>query len=110
MSVVTTVELDDRVTPRERACETNAGHGRFRAAVHHPHFLDRRHPVADQLRHFHLERIWNSKAQATRTRLAHRVHNDFWCMTENRRSPTPDVIDVLLSIDIPNFCAFPPCD
>ena len=47
VAVITTIELDDFVASRECAREANARHGRFRTTVHHPHFLDRRHPVAD---------------------------------------------------------------
>ncbi len=100
--MVTPVEFDNLVPSRKRARETNARHGRFCAAIYHPHFLDRRHPVANQFRQFHFKRIWNSKAQATRGGFAHCIHNDFWRMAENRRPPTADVIDVFISIDIPN--------
>ena len=42
--------------------------------------------------------------------VAHRIDNDFRRMTENRRSPAADVIDVFISIDIPNFRAGGACD
>ena len=106
MSVVAPVELDDLVASRERAREPNARRSRFRAAIHHPHFLDRRHPLADQFRHFHFERIRNSKAQPARGSVAHGVHDHFRRMPENRRPPAPDVIEIFISIEIPNFRAF----
>ena len=88
--------------PVNAARQTEARHCRFRPAVHHPHFLDRRHPTADQFRHFHFERIRNSEAQSARRSIANRFDHDFRRVTENRRAPAPDVIDVFVSIDIPN--------
>src|SRR5438552_11306986 len=106
MSVVTTVELDDFVAAGETAGQSKARHGSFGAAAHHPHFLDGRHPVADQLRHFHFQRIRNSKTHAAGGGLAHGIDNDPWRVTENRRPPAADVVDVFISIDISNLRAF----
>ena len=47
MPVIAAVELDDLIASGERAREPDARHRRFRAAVHHSHFFDGRHPFAD---------------------------------------------------------------
>ena len=54
VAVITAIELDDLIASGERARQANARHRCFRAAVNHPHFLDRRNPIADQFRHLHL--------------------------------------------------------
>ena len=61
MPMITAIEFDDFVAAGEPAREPDTGHGCFGSAVHHPHFLDRRHPVADQFRHFDFKRIWYSE-------------------------------------------------
>ena len=110
MPVVTPVELDDPVATSERTREANTRHGSFRAAVHHPHFFDRWHPFADQFGHFHLEWIWNSKTDTAGRCFANRIDNYARRMTQNRRAPRSDVIDVLVAIDVPNLCAFSALD
>ena len=57
---------------------------------------------ADQLRHRDFERIWNAETRAVIGGGFHR-RNNFWMrMTENRRSPSEHVIDVVIAIDIPD--------
>src|SRR5438105_3085151 len=103
MAMIAAVELNDLVPPGKSASETNARHRRFGSAVDHSNFFNRRHPFADQIGHFDFEWIWNSKTQSARGCVAHRIDNYSWCVTKNRRTPAADVIDVFLSIDIPNF-------
>src|SRR5437764_4205406 len=103
MAMIAAVELNDLVPPGKSASETNARHRRFGSAVDHSDFFNRRHPFADQLGHVDFERIWNSKTQSARGRVADGINNHFWRVTKNRRTPAPDVIDVFLSVDVPNF-------
>ena len=105
MAVITAFELDDLVAPGETAGKPHARHRGFGAAVHHPHLFNRRHPAADQFRHLHFEWIGNAEADAARRRFADRVDHDRRRMTENRRAPGADVIDVFVPIDVPDFCA-----
>src|SRR5438128_12576836 len=105
MSVVAAIELDELVAASETARQPNARHRRFGPAVHHSHFFDRRHPAADQFRHLDFERIWDSKAQATLGSFAHSVDNYLGSMSQNRRAPTADIVDIFVPIDIPNFSA-----
>src|SRR2546423_2159014 len=103
MAMIAAVELNDLVPPGKSASETNARHRRFGSAVDHSDFFNRWHPFADQLGHFDFERIWNSKAQSARGRVAYCIDNHFWRVTKNRRTPAADVIDEFLSVDVPNF-------
>src|SRR5437667_9880401 len=105
MSVITAIELNDFVMAGESARQPNTRHGRFRAAIDHAHFFDRRHPLADQFRHFHFERIWYAKSQATRGCFSHCIDNYLWGVSQNRRAPTTDVIDVFIPVHIPNLRA-----
>src|SRR4029450_1683548 len=102
MAMITAVEFDDLVAPRERAREADARHRCFGAAVHHAHFLDRWNPMADQFRHLHFQRIWNSEAQSACRSVADCFDHNFRGMPENRRPPTADVIDILICIYIPD--------
>ena len=106
VAMITAIELDDLVAFGESARQPEAGHRRLCAAVHHPHFFDRRHPCADQFRHFHFERIGNAETDASLRRIADRANDNWRRMPENRRSPAADVIDVFVAIDVPNTGAF----
>ena len=102
VAVIAALELDDLVAAGEPARQPKAGHRRLRAAVDHSHLLDRRDPAADQLGHFHFERIGNAEADAARGRLADRVEHDRRRVPEDRRAPGADVIDVFVAVDVPN--------
>src|SRR5437588_422023 len=103
MAMIAAIELDDLVPPNKSAGQANARHRGFSSAIDHSDFFDRRHPLANQLGHFDFERIWNSKTQSARGRVAHGIDNYFWRVTKNRRSPAADVIDVFLSVRVQNF-------
>src|SRR5438477_1283347 len=105
MAMIAAVEFDNFVATSKSARKSNARHGRFGAAVDHSHFLNRRHPLADQFRQFDFERIWHSETETARGHSAHRIDDYFWSVTENRGAPTSDVVDAFISIDIPNFRA-----
>ena len=106
MAVVAAVELDDLVASGEPARQPDAGHGCFRAAVHHPHLFDRRHRVANQCRQLDFELIGNAETDPARGRVAHGVDHDFRRVTENGWTPAADIIDVIVSVDIPDSRAF----
>src|SRR5438876_1480932 len=103
--MITAVELNDLVAASKSACQPDGRHGRFCAAADHSHFLDGGNPFADELRHFHLQRIRNSKTETALRGFAYCIDNHFRGMTQNRRAPTAYVIDVFILIDIPNLCA-----
>src|SRR4051812_26480706 len=102
MAVITTFELDDLVPPGESTGETQTRHGRLRAAVHHSYLFDGWNPAADQLRHFDFKRIRDPEADAALGGGANRVDDHCGRMTQDRRAPGADVIDVFVAVDIPN--------
>jgi hypothetical protein len=106
MAMITPGELNNLVAFGESARQPQARHRRFRPAVHHPYFFDRWHPCADQLSHFHFERIGNTEADASLRRLADGANDEWRGVSENGRSPTADVIDQFNAIDGPNARAF----
>src|SRR5262245_2968295 len=110
MAMITAVELDDLIASGEGAREADTRHRRLGAAVDHPHFLDRRNPIADQFRHLHFKRIRNSKTQSARRSIADGFDYNFRCVPEDGRPPTANVIDIFVSIDIPDSCSFPARD
>ena len=57
MPVVTTLELDDLVTPGESPRETNRTHGCFSTRTGHTHQINIWHQVTDALRKPYLERM-----------------------------------------------------
>ena len=106
MAVITPGELDDLVAFGESARQSQARHCRLGSAIHHPYFFNRRHPSADQLGHFHFERIRNTEANASLRRIADSANDNWGGVSENGRSPASDVIDQLNTIDSPNARAF----
>src|SRR6186713_1346936 len=104
--VITTVELDNLVAPGETTGESNTRHRRFRSAIDHADFFNRRHPFADEVRHLDFKGIRNAETDAARSGRAERVEDDLWCVPENCRAPRSHVVEVFISIDIPDSRAF----
>src|SRR5207249_10203375 len=102
MAMITTGELDDLVAFGESARQSQARHCRLGSAIHHPYLFNRRHPSADQLGHFHFERIRNTEANASLRRIADSANDNRGCVSENGKSPASDVIDQFNTIDRPN--------
>src|SRR3954465_259016 len=98
MAVVTTVELDDFVAAGEPARQPKSGHGRFSSAVNHADFLNRWHPLADQLCKLYLQRVRNSKAKAAGGRIGDCLDHHRRRVAENGGSPAPYIINVLVAI------------
>ena len=102
MAVIATIELDDFVSLRESARETNGGHARFRAGVAHADFLNAGHRGTDQFRHRHLEGIRDSETGAVFRRLLDRLEDFRMGMAKNRRAPGADIVEVFIAIHIPD--------
>ena len=105
MSVVAAFKLDDFVPPGEPSCQPDAAHRRLGAAVDHPHSFDRGNEITDHFRHFHLERIWNSKAQSFGGGAADGGDHGIRSMAENRRTPCAHVVDELPAFDREDACS-----
>src|ERR1043166_7968065 len=101
--MIAPVKLNDLVAAGKTTRESQTGHRGFGAAVDHSNFLDGRHPSADQLSHFHFQRVRNSKAHSARRRIAHRINDYFWRMAKDSWAPASNIIDVFPAIDVPDF-------
>src|SRR5438552_16966482 len=106
MAMITTGELDDLVAFGESARQSQARHCRLGSAIHHPYFFNRRHPSADQLGHFHFERIRNTEANASLRLIVDSANDNWGCVSENGRPPASDVLDQPNTIASPNARAF----
>src|SRR5437763_2639726 len=102
MPVIAPVELDDLVAAGESARQPKTRHRGFSSAVDHPYFFDRRHPSAYQFGEFHFEWIRNSKTQSAFSDRTNRIDHHLRSVSKNRRAPAADVINVFLSVDIPD--------
>ena len=61
---------------------------------------------ADRSRHLDFERIRNAEADPARGRLVDGLDHHVRRMPENGRTPSADVVDVLLAIHVPDVGAF----
>ena len=100
VAVIATLEFDDLVPAGESSGETDRGHRGLGAAIHHPHFLDRRHPLTDFAREFDFQRIRNAEARAAIRRRLHRRDDRRMRVAEDRRAPGADVIDLAVAVDV----------
>ena len=100
MAVIATFELHELVATSDTSCQANRGHGRFSAAVHHAHHLDRRDGIDDFLCELHFELGRCSEARASGCDFLHRSDDFFVCMAQDHRSPRADVIDVSVAVDV----------
>ena len=98
MPVIAALEFDDLRPAGEPPGESYAAHGGLGAAVHHAHFLYRRHHAADCLGHFDLQRIRRAKAQSAPRRFTHCLDDRLGRVTKNRRAPSSHKIDQLAVI------------
>ena len=74
VTVIAAVELDDLVAPGESARQPKARHRRFGAAVDHPNFFDRRHPIGRSVPPVRLraDLEFQNSVRARRRRAPHR--------------------------------------
>jgi len=105
VAVVAAFEFDDLVAPGEAARQAQRGHGGFGAGVDHADFLDAGHPLANEARHFHFQRIWNAETDAVCRRFADGGEDDFRRVAEDGGAPGADVINEFIAVDIPNVGA-----
>src|SRR5882724_9008359 len=106
MTVVAAIELDNLVAFGESACKTNSGHRGLGTRIAHPNLLNTWHERTNQLRHRDFEWIRNPKARAVFGGLLHRLDDFRMRVAQDRRTPRPDVVHVIISINVPNACSF----
>ena len=110
MPMVTTLELDDLVTPGESPRETDRAHGCFRTRTGHTHQVNTWHQVTDALRKLYLERSWRAETQAFLHGLGNGSDNFGMSMTAYHRSPGANIIDITSAIDVYQVGALSPID
>src|SRR6185436_13200990 len=94
MTVICAVELHDDVAPRESAGGSERAHGCFRAARHASEHLHRRIAGDDRIRELDLEGCRGAEGESVCRRLLDALHDLGMRMTQDRRTPAPDVVDV----------------
>src|SRR5262245_5794821 len=102
MAMVTAVELDDLIAPRESAGQADGAHAGFRAGIANPDLLNARYQPGDPFGHRHLGRIGNAKAGPAVCRILDRPNDSRMGVAENGWTPGPDVINQFIAIDVPH--------
>ena len=100
MTVVPAFKLDDQVAARRSACQAYGTHDGFGSGIDHPHHVYRRYAANDFLSEFNLLRTRHPETRTAARRARHRFNNPIVRMTENRRAPRTDVVDVGSTIDV----------
>ncbi len=102
MPVITAFEFDDFISAGIPPGEPHGTHGGFSAGVHHADHFDRRDQPDNLLCEF-IFQVSGSAKTGTVCQNNFKVLNDFsGGMTKNQRSPGADVIDVFLTVFIPD--------
>ena len=102
MAMVTAFKFDDELAVGCASGQPNTRHRGLRTTINHPDFFDRRNPGADQAGHLDLQRVWYPETQPALGGFADRFDDDVRSMTKDRGPPGPNVIDILVSFDIPH--------
>src|SRR5438067_1388041 len=100
--MIAAVELDDRVAFRGGPREANRAHRGLRSTGHEAKHLDVRHSGDHELRELELELRGNSEARAVAHHSIEGVENDWRRMAEHERAPGKHIVDVLVSVDVPD--------
>src|ERR1044071_4548791 len=105
MPMIATIKFNDLFALSIPPCQTNSRHCGFSPRVAHAYLLDTRHKVADEFGHSHFEWIGNSEACAILSRVLYSFNDFSMRMPQNGRPPCANVIDIFISIYIPNMSA-----
>ena len=105
VTVVAARELNNLVATGHTARQTNRSHGRLSTGRHHTHLINsagnrRVNTVDHQLSQLSLRRARRTKGQAALSRLLNRLNNLRMRMTQNRRAPRADQVNVLVAVRI----------
>ncbi len=98
VAVVAAVELEDLVPSRDAPGQTDSGHHRLRAGVHHADLLDIGHQIHHQLRDLHLPAGRGAEAEAVLHSLLHRLTDHRVVMPQNHGTPGAYIVDVFPAI------------
>ena len=100
MAVVVAGELDQLVAAGESPRQSHGAHRRLGAGAHHPHLLDARYGVDDQLGQPALRFGGRAVAGARLERCLDRGNHSRVPMAEDHRPPRADVVEVGVAVDV----------
>ena len=100
MAVVAALELDDLVTARERASDSNGAHAGLGAGAHEAEHLDGRDGVDDQSRQTAFQLGGSAEARPPLGGALDRRYDPRVRVAQDQRPPRTDVVDVLASVGI----------
>ena len=110
VAVVAARELDDLVASRVGASQADGAHAGLGPGTHQPDAVHRRQRLAYHLRQLHLPFCRCAKAGAVARGLPQRFHHCRMGMAQGQRPPRAYIVDVLVSVHIPDPAALPPGD
>src|SRR5699024_10614062 len=110
VAVVAALKLDELVPAGGATGQTQGGHHRLGAGVHHAYQLQPGHHVHHQLGHFHLPGAGCAEAEAVCHRFLHRLTDDGVVVAQNHGAPGADVVNVAVALHIINAAALCPLD
>ena len=105
MAVVAARELNNLVAAGHTTRQTNSSHGRLSTRGHHTHLINRArnrrvNTVDHQLSQLSLRRARRTKGQAALSRLLNSLNHLRMRVTQNRRAPRADQVNVLVAVRI----------
>ena len=105
VAVVATRKLNNLVAASHTTRQTNRGHGRLSTGRHHTHLINRTrnhrvNTVDHQLSQLSLRRARRTKRQAALSRLLNSLNHLRMRVTQNRRTPRADQVNVLVAVRI----------
>ena len=105
VAVVAARKLNNLVATGHTTRQTNRSHGRLSTGGHHTHLINRArnhrvNAVDHQLSQLSLRRARRTKRQAALSRLLNRLNHLRMRMTQNRRTPRADQVNVLVAVRI----------
>ena len=105
MTVVAARKLNNLVATGHTARQTNRSHSRLSTGGHHTHLINsarnhRVNTVDHQLSQLSLRRARRTKRQTALSRLLNRLNNLRVRVTQNRRTPRADQVNVLVAVRI----------
>ncbi len=106
MTVIAAIEFQNQIAPGKCASKPRRAHRRFRAAAHKSNFLDARNRFANSFGEFHFKFGGDAETCAAMRLIRNRIRNRGIRVAQNQRAPRAHVIDVRISVGVPNFRAF----
>ena len=110
VSMIAAVELHDAISFGEATGKAHTAHRGLRAAVHHAHFFNTRHPINNGLGHLNLIQVRRAEADPVLRGIVHGFDDALRRVSQNGRTPCPHVVDHGTTIDILHPATLGPAD